>query len=188
RRKLLMAAQTFTMCNLLALAALTIADVVALWQIYASSVGLGLMQAVTMPARSALVRSLVGDEDMLNAVALNAVQQHSSRIIWPSLAGGLIALAGAGATLAVSALAAFFGIVCLGLIGVLPAQERPAERTSHAAEMKEGVRYTFSEPGGSTLMWLCIGVGLFGLAYMNLAPGFAREELGLGASSVGLFM
>jgi MFS family permease len=40
----------------------------------------------------------------------------------------------------------------------------------------------------STLMILCIAVGLFGLAYMNLAPAFAREELDLGPGGVGLFM
>jgi MFS family permease len=188
RRKLLMAAQTFTMCNLLALAALTVADVVAIWQVYLSSIGLGLMQAVTMPARSALVRSLVGDKDMVNAVALNAVQMHSSRIIWPSLAGGMIALAGAGPTLAMSSIGSMFGIFCLAMIGTLPQEEKRPGRTSQAAEMKEGVRYAFSEPGVSTIMWLCIVAGLFGLAYMNLAPAFAREELGLGAGGVGLFM
>src|SRR4051812_30269354 len=69
RRKLLMAAQAVTMTNLLVLAALTISDVVALWHIYLSAVGLGLMQSVTMPSRSALVRSLVGEVDMVNAVA-----------------------------------------------------------------------------------------------------------------------
>jgi MFS family permease len=188
RRRLLMAAQSVTMTNLLVLAALTIADVVAVWHIYISSIGLGLMQSTTMPARSALVRSLVGEADMVNAVALNAIQMHSSRIIWPSLAGGVIALAGAGPTLLVSSFASFTGIVCIWLIGALPREERRSARTSHAAEMLEGLRYTFSAPGVSTLMWLCIAVGLFGLAYMNLAPAFAREELDLGPGGVGLFM
>jgi MFS family permease len=37
-------------------------------------------------------------------------------------------------------------------------------------------------------MKLCLACGLFGLAYMNLAPAFAREELELGASGAGFFM
>lgn len=188
RRRLLMAAQTVTMTNLLILAALAISDVVAVWHIYLSSIGLGLMQSVTMPSRSALVRSLVGDADMVNAVALNAIQMHSSRIIWPSLAGGVIALAGPGATLLVSSIASLSGIVCIWMIGAPPREGLSQRSASHAAEMKEGVRYTFSEPGVSTLMILCIIVGLFGLAYMNLAPAFAREELELGPGGVGLFM
>jgi MFS family permease len=188
RRKLLMAAQAVTMTNLLILAALTISDVVAVWHIYLSSIGLGLMQSVTMPSRSALVRSLVGEADMVNAVALNAIQMHSSRILWPSLAGGVIALAGPGATLLVSSVASFCGIVCIWFIGAIAQDPRQHERTSHASEMKEGLRYTFSEPGVSTIMWLCIIVGLFGLAFMNLAPAFAREELELGPGGVGLFM
>jgi MFS family permease len=188
RRKLLMAAQAVTMTNLLILAVLTMSDVVAVWHIYLSSIGLGLMQSVTMPARSALVRSLVGPADMVNAVALNAIQMHSSRILWPSLAGGVIALAGPGATLLVSACASFTGIACIWMIGAIAKDEARPERISHAAEMREGVRYTFSEPGVSTIMWLCIAAGLFGLAYISLAPAFAREELELGPGSVGLFM
>src|SRR4051812_32707168 len=90
RRGLLIAAQSVTMLNLLALAVLTMAGVVAIWQVYLSSMGLGLTQAITMPARNAMIRSLVSQDDILNAVALNAVQQHSSRILWPSLAGALI--------------------------------------------------------------------------------------------------
>src|SRR5438552_12331913 len=45
RRMLLIVAQSVTMLNLLALAVLTTADVVQIWQVYLSSVGLGVMQA-----------------------------------------------------------------------------------------------------------------------------------------------
>jgi MFS family permease len=176
------------MTNLLILGALTLSDAVEVWHIYVSSIGLGLMQSVTMPARSALVRSLVGPADLINAVALNAIQQQASRILWPSLAGGLIALAGAGATLLVSACASYAGNVCIWLIGAIEPDETEHARTSHASEMREGVRYTLSTPGVNTLMWLCIMVGLFGLAFMNLAPAFAREDLELGPGGVGLFM
>jgi MFS family permease len=37
-------------------------------------------------------------------------------------------------------------------------------------------------------MKLSLCCGLFGLAYMNLSPAFAREELGLDSSGAGLFI
>jgi MFS family permease len=189
RRRLLVAAQAFTTLNLLTLALLTLSGLVAIWQVYLSSIGLGVMQALTMPARNALIRSLVGDADMLNAVALNAVQMHSSRILWPSLAGTLIAIAGVGVTLGLSAACSFAGIACLLAIrGLRDTVEPLPARATHLDQLVEGVRYAFGAPGVSTVMTLSLCCGLFGLAYMNLAPGFAREELGLDASGAGFFI
>ncbi|HLF79156.1 MAG TPA: MFS transporter [Dehalococcoidia bacterium] len=189
RRNILVLAQTVTMLDLTALAILTAGDMVQIWHVYLSSIGLGLMQAVTMPARNALIRSLVDESDMLNAVALNAVQFHSSRIIWPSLAGGLITLAGVGVTLGLSAACSFSGIVFLLMIRKLKDDgEAHPVRSSQFRQMAEGVRYAFTEPGVATVMLLSLCCGLFGLSYMNLAPAFAREELELGASGAGFFM
>ena len=107
RRRLLVLAQAGTMLNLLALALLSMSGMIEMWQVYASAVGLGIMQAITQPARTALIRSLVDDDDMTNGVALNAIQMHSSRILWPSVAGVLIAVAGIGSTLLLSAACSF---------------------------------------------------------------------------------
>jgi MFS family permease len=188
RRRLLMGAQFLTMVNLFILASLALGGHVQIWQVYLSSIGLGIMQAVTMPARTALIRSLVNDEDMVNAVALNAVQVHSSRILWPSLAGVLIALAGVGATISLSALCSLGGILCLVAIRGLQKTEVVLDGVSPLQQMFDGLRYVFREPGVSTVMALSMCCGLFGLAYMNLAPAFAREELGLDSSGAGLFI
>ena len=189
RRRLLVGAQLATMLNLFALALLALSGLVEVWQIYVSSIGLGVMQAITMPARTALIRSLVEDEDMVNGVALNAIQMHSSRILWPSVAGVLIALAGIGATLLLSALCAFAGILCLLALRYLNAEpERSPPKNSPFQQMLEGLRYVQRTPQVSTVMKLSLCCGLFGLAYMNLSPAFAREELGLNSSGAGLFL
>ena len=188
RRLLLVGAQLLTMLNLFILAGLALAGVVEMWQVYLSSFGLGIMQSITMPARTALIRSLVGDEDMVNAVALNAVQMHSSRILWPSLAGVLIALAGIGATISLSALCSLGGILCLVSIRGLQRTHYVSNGVSPWQQMLEGLRFVQREPSVFTIMALSLCCGLFGLAYMNLAPAFAREELGLDSSGAGLFI
>jgi MFS family permease len=189
RRRLLIAAQFVTMANLFILAVLAATNLVEIWHVYLSSVGLGVMQSVTMPARTALIRSLVDDDDMVNAVALNAMQMHSSRILWPSLAGALISLAGIGATIFLSAACSLGGILCLLVVrGLSRAQEVGPVRTSPLRQLGEGLRYVQSTLPVYTLMALSLCCGLFGLAFMNLAPAFAREELGLNAGGAGLFM
>ena len=189
RRRLLVGAQVVTMLNLFALALLASSGLIQVWHIYLSSIGLGVMQAITMPTRTAMIRSLVDDDDLTNGVALNAVQMHSSRILWPSVAGVLIALAGIGATLLLSALCSFAGILCLLTIRYLNAEPgRRPQKDSPFQQMLEGLRYVQETSQVSTVMKLALCCGLFGLAYMNLSPAFAREELGLNSSGAGLFI
>lgn len=189
RRRLLIGAQWMTMLNLFALAFLAGSGLVAVWHVYVSSFGLGVMQAITMPARTAMIRSLVDDEDMANGVALNAVQMHSSRILWPSIAGVLIALAGIGSTLLLSALCSFAGIVCLFRISDWIDESSPAlTKASPFQQMLDGLRYVRGTPQVATVMKLSLCCGLFGLAFMNLSPAFARDELGLNSSGTGLFI
>jgi MFS family permease len=189
RRTILLLAQTLTMLNLAVLAFLTTANLIELWQVYLSAIGLGLMQAVTLPARNALIRSLVGDEDMLNAVALNAVQFHASRVIWPSFAGTLISLTSVGVTLAISAGFSLTGIIFLAMIGTLKDEGVGVRETaSQLRQMVDGLRFSFSEPNIKTVMLLSLTAGLFGLSFVNLAPAFARNDLDLGASGAGFFL
>jgi MFS family permease len=187
RRNLLLFSQTFTMLNLAILSFLTITEVIEVWVVYLSALGLGAMQALTLPARQALIRSLVGPKEMMNAVALNTIQQHTSRIIWPAMAGVLVALAGVGATFGISASCSVFGIVCLSM--VRGTRHVAAERAgSLLGEVKEGVRYSFSTPVVSTIMTLGLGFAMLALGFTALAPGFAREEMGFSSTRTGVFM
>lgn len=64
RKKLLAMSQFFTFVNLVTLATLTTTGLIEVWHLYIYAIGLGVMQAITMPARNALIRSLIGPDDM----------------------------------------------------------------------------------------------------------------------------
>ena len=157
------------------------------WHIYVSSIILGVTQAATMPARQSLIRSLVGRDEMMNAVALNSFQQTSSRIIWPTMAGGLITLVGTGATLLVCAGGYFVGVFFLLLMRGYT-QEYSDRRRSPVAELAEGWRYIVSTPLITMVLILALSIGCFGLAYMQLGPGFGKQVLHLNPAQIGLFM
>lgn len=187
RKKLLIYSQAFTMVNLFILATLTLTDAVSIWHVYVSSMILGLTQALTMPARQALIRALVDEEDLINAVALNTVQQNSARIIWPTIAGGLIVWLGTGASLLVCALCYVVGIVFLLLIRGLK-DENVSTGKSAVSEIMEGFRYVASAPLVGTVVLMMCFIGAFGLAFGRLGPAFGREALGFDAGVTGLFM
>ena len=188
RRNLIVISQLFGIASLATLATLTFANVVEVWHVYLSALILGTNQAVTMPARTAIIRSLVTDDYMLNAVALNAMQQQASRIVWPMMTGVIIALLGVGAALVAAVISSAIGVILLvGLRGLQEAP-RPQGSTSALHEIGQGVSYSFAKAPIRLLMVINFGIAFLGLVYLNLAPGFARQELGFDAATTGLFM
>lgn len=187
RRNLLLLNQIVTFINMAAIAVVVLSGAAALWQVYISSALLGITMALTAPARMAIIRSLVSKEDMLNAVALNSFQMNFSRIIWPTMAGGLVVLTGTGGAFAVCAIASFIGIIFMLPI---PDTSEPsiARRASPLAEVIEGLRYTASIPVLAMIMAMIVAVGMFGLTYQFMATAFAREALGFSAGEAGIFL
>jgi MFS family permease len=187
RRNLLLGSQLFTAANLAILAVLTLGGLAETWQVYVSSLVLGTTNALTFPARQALIRNLVDADDMMNAVALNSMQMHSGRIVWPALAGVVIGTLGVGAALILGSACSVASIIFLALIKDLK-ENSSVGTTSAWRQVTAGLSYSFSTPLLKMVMMLNFGVAFFGLAYLNMAPGFAREELGFSAGKTGLFI
>src|SRR6185436_10929542 len=73
------------------------------WMVFALVFARGSVLAFDNPARQSFVSEIVGGDRVVNAVALNSVLVHSSRIAGPAAAGALIALVGVSACFAVNA-------------------------------------------------------------------------------------
>jgi hypothetical protein len=66
------------------LATLCFFNVVQVWHILCLSFTVGVAQAFGGPAYQALIPSLVGPEDLTNAIALNSIQFNLARVIGPN--------------------------------------------------------------------------------------------------------
>lgn len=187
RKTVTIAAQSFTVANFLVLACLCLFEVVTPWHLYLSSMWLGVMYAVSMPARGALVRDLVDSHNLKNAVALNLIQMQASQVIWPAITGALITFAGLAVTLAVGGL-----VLALAVAALVPmkAQWRPRASTQANVmrDLVDGFRYSYTQPPISTAMGMAIFVAFLGYPYLSVAPGFAVDVLNLNAGETGLFL
>lgn len=187
RRTLLIATQLFTFISFFTLATLTVADLVEVWQVYLVSLLFGWSQALTMPARMAMLRSLVSDDLMMNAVALVTMQQHAGRVLWPTLGGLLINLLGVGFSLLAAGACSLLAVAFLLRLGGL--KEETVESSGQPLrEAAAGLHYAFSSPVLRMVMVVNFGVAFFGLAYLHIGPGFGREVLELDAAQTGLFI
>src|ERR1700753_788861 len=87
RRKMLLTSQYIQMACAFLLALLWYPHVVQIWHILALSFVVGLGQSFGGPAYSALLPTLVGPEDLANAIAMNSIQFNLARILGPTLGG-----------------------------------------------------------------------------------------------------
>lgn len=147
----------------------------------------GSSMAFVFPVRHAIIGRVVDTADLPNAIALNSAGQNATRIFGPSLAGVLIATIGLGGTFAV---AAGLQIFALGSSMRLPSARprQPGRRGPPLEAFTEGIRYVARDPAlYGTIFLATIGTVLL-MPYITLMPVFARDELGLGATGLGMLM
>src|SRR5438270_2678101 len=113
KRRLLMITQALMALPALTLWALTVSGAVTAPMVFALVFARRAVNAIDNPARQSFVMELVGRERVVNAVSLNSLIIHSSRIIGPALAAAVIASVGIAPCFLVNALSFVAMLVAL---------------------------------------------------------------------------
>lgn len=182
KRRLLMVTQGLMALPAIVLFAVTVGGAVAPWMVFALVFVRGTVNAVDNPTRQSFAIEMVGPERVVNAVSLNTVLIHASRLIGPGLAGVLIALAGVAPCFALNAFT--FAAMIVALWRMEPAQLRtppPAGRERHA--VRAALRYVRRTPELAVPLGLMALVGTFGFNFQVVLPLLARFSFGGGASA-----
>jgi len=187
RRALLIVAQTAIALFIAALATLTIADRVTMWQVYLTAIALGAIQGFMMPASIAIVADLVDRGDMLNANALNSAVFNGARVLAPPAAGVVLETAGIGEALCLNAACFALGAAQMWTMQKVPSHGSVSE-TSVLVNLLDGVKFTFRTPVVSSVIGISMAFGLFGAAHIQILPAFAKEVLSLDAAEAGLLL
>jgi len=185
RRKLLLWTQVAAAVQSLALAALTLAHVVELWEIIALTVLQGLINAFDMPARQSFLGQMVDDRnDLSNAIAINSSMANGARLIGPAIAGVVIGAVGEGWCFLLDGLSYFAVMVSLLLMRIKVADvcRHPA---SMLEQMREGWRYVSTFRPIRSILLLFALISLMGYPYAVLLPVFASQVLHGNAATLG---
>ena len=185
RRKLLVWTQAAAAVQSLAMAALTLAHVITLWEIIALAAFQGLINAFDMPARQSFLVQMVEDRnDLSNAIAINSSMANGARLIGPAIAGLVIAGAGEGWCFLLDGVSYFAVIASLLLMRIAPMNVQ-----RHAAgmleQMREGWDYVSTFRPIRTILLLFALLSLMGWPYSVLLPVFAGQVLHGGAATLG---
>lgn len=186
RRKVLLGSQYVQMATAFILTVLVFFNVVQVWHILCLSFIVGCAQAFGGPAYQALLPTLVGKEDIPNAIAMNSIQFNLARIIGPTIGG--IALQNWGA-------AWCFGLNGLSFLAVIfslyliKTRFIPARSTEPILDsMGKGIVFIRQKPGMNSLIFLAFFMTMLGIPLLTFLPVFAKEVLSKGVSAYTLLL
>ena len=187
RHKIVIATQTAALIQSVALAALTLAGHITVWEILFLAAVLGLVNAFDMPARQAFLVQMVGKEDLGNAIALNSSIFNGARIVGPAIAGFVVSRWGEGACFAINA------VTFLAVLASLFAMKleksaivRPPGGTWQ--RLQEGFAYSWGTPHVRALLALVTVTSLSAIPYIVFLPALAGGVLNRDAAGLGILM
>jgi MFS family permease len=192
KRRVLIATQTAATLQAVVLGALAVAGVVQVWEVWLCALTLGLINVLDNPSRQAFVVEMVGRDDLINAVGLNAVTINGSRIVGPALAGLIIALAGdpnfktgTGSVFLINA--ASFLFVIAALVAMRQDELLRSEPVRRAAgQIRAGLSYAWHARELRIPLVMMAVVSTLAYNFQVIVPLMTRDEFHRGAGTNGM--
>jgi MFS family permease len=189
RHRMVIATQTLSMVQALALAALVLSRHEAVVPILLLNLLLGVANAADVPARQSFVVEMVeGTDDLPNAIALNSSVFNLARLVGPALAGPLIAALGEGNVFLLNGLSYLAVIAALLAIRVPERPHRVEPWAELRGHLQQGFRYVVEFAPIRSVLALLAAVNLFGTTNMVLLPVYAGDVLRGDAHTYGLLV
>lgn len=184
RRALIIGVQSFLITISIAMGALVWSGATTTWWIYAFAALSGAAAALDTPARQAILGDIVGQDRLVNAVALNSVTFNLARISGPAVGGVLIVGLGVAPVFLVTA-----GLFAVALWAVcsLHAVSAPARPVSEARPtLRAGLAFVREDRSILFTLALVAVVATFGLNFQLTTALMSTIEFGGTAASFGL--
>ncbi len=189
RRKMLLTSQYIQMACAFLLALLFYTHVVRVgrvWPILALSFVVGIGQSFGGPAYSALLPTLVGPEELANAIAMNSIQFNLARILGPTIGGATYAWLGATWCFSLNGISYLAVIASLFMIHVKFVPAKTREPVLHS--MAEGIRFIRCRDGMTPLVVLAFCTTLFGFSLTGFLPVFVQSIFHKGPETYTLLL
>jgi MFS family permease len=185
-RKLIQSAQSIAAVAVLLVGIITLLGQVELWHLAAGSFLLGISNAIDEPCRAAFFPRLLPKSHLRSGVPLISMAFGGSRIIAPSIAGFVIAAAGAPGAFLLSALGISSMIAVLFVVN--PGTGGAPSHGSLLDNFTDSVRYISSNEVFAKVIFAALLNAAFAMGYQYMLPVFAKDILGVDSRGLGLLV
>jgi predicted MFS family arabinose efflux permease len=154
------------------------------WVLMVTAVFQGVVAAIAIPARQAIIPELVGRDIVMNALALNTMGTNIFRLIAPAIAGFLIDSIGFAAVFYI--MAALY-LVAIILTAFIPETHKAVTHTkSTLEEAGQGLAYIWKERTIFLVLVFAIFYIILFMPYQMMLPVFADTIIKVGATGLGI--
>ena len=182
KKYVLIAGQIASAALALGVAALITTNLINWQLLIVASVIQGIIMALMMPSRQAVIPELVGEQGLTNAIALNTAGMNLNRLTAPGIAGLMIAIVGIESV--------YYVMTLLYIIATVFALSLPITGTTSLAGMnaldnvKEGLRYIKDSPVLPGLLVVTLIAVVLSMPYMMLLPIFTKDIITVEAGAL----
>lgn len=183
-RRLIGAAQVNAAIAMILVGVVTLLGVAQLWHLALGAFLWGLGAAIDEPARASFFPRLLSRPLLRSAVPLVSMAFGSSRVIAPSIAGFLIAAAGAPTTFLVCAATVSTMIAVLFL--VRPTHRAARSHGSLVSNFTESLRYIRANEAFARAIGVALLNATLAMGFIHMLPVFAKDVLHVDSRGLGV--
>ncbi len=151
----------------------------------ASSALQGMLWALLVPARQAMIPGLVGRRLMTNALSLMAAGFSLTTLVGPAVGGWMYGLFGAAATYY---FVAVLGVGAVLLTGRISSKNMPAVGVAQHAAIRQGLAYIRRQPDIVMLFVISVVYAMVAMPFRLILPVFVVDLYRQGPETLGLLV
>jgi MFS family permease len=188
-RKLMIFCQSLCLLHALTLTILTLSGTIRYEYILLLALLVGTSDSFELPARQSIVPALIEDpRDLGSGIALISMLFNMTRLIGPSIAGLIIAIAGEGMCFLVNTFAYIPTLAVLFMIRLTRPTSPQISNRGVAKNFRDGINYVKNFlPIRNSLISMAL-ISFFAFPYLTLTTVFARDILGGKPYTLGFLM
>jgi MFS family permease len=186
RSRVLLVGLAIVSATSVVLAALTFTDRITLWQIALGTVVGGTFTAADMTLRRIMSAEIAGIGRLGQAMALDSVNNHGTRMLGPALGGLLLQTLGLFGVYLLGAM-----LYLVGIVLILRTRYRATGAGGGGAifsTLREGWRYVRARRVLVGVLVVTFVANFWGFAYISTVPVIGEQMLGLSAFPIGLIL
>ena len=173
RRQMILLSQIIQMMVALALASLIYTSRIHVVHVLALSFIAGCVRAFGGPAYQALIPTLVGNDELPNAIALNSIQFNLAQMIGPMVAGAALTAFGMAACFALNSISFLF--VIAAILALREVHVPPMTNGSVVVQLKEAVRFVLGSPSLVNVVTVGFFIAFLGTPLLTFLPIITRD-------------
>ena len=203
RWRILMASQIINTLVAAALLALMVSDAIEAWHIFAAVFLQGATKALEDPSRRTGILDIVGERRLVNALSLDNISNTAGKMAGPLLGGIMIDTSGplisgmvGGVSVENGGFVGAAGLILLVHLADLvvmtrvriPRKERSATLEPVWQSLGSGIRYALATPLLWGMLYVTIIMNALAFPLQQFIPDIGANNLGVGATLVGLLV